>query len=299
LDNASTDGTSELIEDYCKQFPNIKHIKHNINIGGNANICRAFEMSTSCGKEYAWILCDDDRYDFSNWSEVEQKTEEGKDLICVSDYAFSKQGDKTNKAFQIFQMTFVPATIFKTENITDGVLMNMYDSILTMFQQSCLTIHVINNNGQISVLDKPIVHNGLHFEENINLEDVSYTRGNDDDKEILEQRKNTCWVLGFSRVISLLKDKKLRYECMEAAIPYKDIYGYWANFYNCLIRQYFNFHNFQYFYEILMAFNIKRRVKIILNTILGSIFYIYKCENKGYYIRLFNILKTKILPLKH
>ena len=66
LDNASTDGTSEMLDEYAEKHENIKHVRHNVNIGGNANICRAFEMAASCGKKYAWILCDDDRYDWSN-----------------------------------------------------------------------------------------------------------------------------------------------------------------------------------------------------------------------------------------
>ena len=69
LDNASTDGTSDLIKEYFKKFPNIVHIRHNRNIGGNANIVRAFESAT---KEYLWILCDDDFYCWDYWNELEQ-----------------------------------------------------------------------------------------------------------------------------------------------------------------------------------------------------------------------------------
>ena len=89
LDNASTDGTSELIKEYKLKFPNINHIRHNINIGGNANICRAFELGVTSGKEYVWVLCDDDKYDFSNWHEVEREINAKKDIICVCDYVYS------------------------------------------------------------------------------------------------------------------------------------------------------------------------------------------------------------------
>ena len=83
LDNASTDGSSELIDDYCRRFSNLNHVRHKRNIGGNANICRAFELASY---PYVWVLCDDDEYDWSHWNEVERAVNEEKDLIVVSNY---------------------------------------------------------------------------------------------------------------------------------------------------------------------------------------------------------------------
>lgn len=240
LDNASCDGTSELIEEYCKKHPNLKHIKHSINIGGNANISRAYEMGASSGKDYVWVLCDDDRYDFSNWFEVEHLAKENTDIICLSDYVFPS-GQKENKAYQIFQLTFVPAGIYKANLITDGVMTNMYDAIYTAFQQSVLTINVINNHGKIKVLSKPIVFNGIHFndDEALDAEDLSLTRGYAENY-MSERQKCRSWILGFANVISYLKDKNLQQECMTAAITYKDIFGSWNNFRNCMNEWYIN-----------------------------------------------------------
>ena len=69
LNNVSTDGSTELINEYCQKFPNIKHVIHNHNIGGNANIARAFEIAS---KDYVWVLCDDDFYNWENWAEIER-----------------------------------------------------------------------------------------------------------------------------------------------------------------------------------------------------------------------------------
>lgn len=254
LDNASTDGTSEMLDEYAKEHKNITHIRHKTNIGGNANICRAFEMAASCGKEYAWILCDDDKYDWSNWEAVEKAIEQNPDLICVADYIYPDEKAKTDPAYQIFQMTFVPATIFKTSLVTNGVLMNMYDAIYTMFQQTCLTAHVINDNGSIIVLDKPVVFNGLHFEETYDAQDLSYTRGTDDHKEILARRRDTIWILGFCNVISLLKDENLKRRCMSVSIPYKDIFGSQKNFIKSIKVCYGHagaLHYFQEIYDVL------------------------------------------------
>lgn len=273
LDNASTDGSSEMLAEYAREHKNITHVRHNVNIGGNANICRAFEMAASCGREYAWILCDDDNYDWSNWSAVESAIEQKPDLICVSDYIYPDATAKADKAYQIFQMTFVPATIFKTSLITNGVMMNMYDAIYTMFQQTCLTAHVINNNGTVVVLDKPVVFNGLHFDKEIDKEDVSYIRGTNDKSTILNRRKETIWVLGFCNIISLLKDEELKKSCMEISIPYKDISESWNSFYYFMYIKYFNFKSFNYFYEVFASLPKRRKIQMLLKAPL----YVFKC----------------------
>lgn len=247
LDNASTDGTSELLEEYAKKYPNLKHVRHKVNIGGNANICRAFELGASSGKDYVWVLCDDDKYDFSNWGEVEKAISEDADIVCLSDYIFPTNEDKKDTAYQIFQLTFVPAGIYKTSLITDTVLMNMYDSIYTMFQQSCLTISVVNSGGTIHVCSKPLVFNGLHFEDK--EEDVSYARGSKLE-DCLARRRDQVWVSGYCNILSLLKNIEMRQHCLDVAIPYKDIYGSWDNFYHYLYNEYVNVDKFNYFYEI-------------------------------------------------
>lgn len=285
LDNASTDGSSELIEDYCKNYPNIKHIRHPHNIGGNANIVRAFEMGANCGKEYVWVLCDDDKYDFSNWQELEEAINKKYDIIGVADYLFPNPKDKTNPAYQIPQLTFVPAGIYRTELITSDVLINMYDCILTMFQQTCLSIDVINKKGSIYFLSKPLVFNGLHFDDG-KTTNVSYTRGMKS-KTVLEQRKNTSWVLGFVKVLTLLNNKKLRNEALSAGIKFKDICGSWNGFYKVLNNSYLKPSKLHYFLEIYGVFNIKQKFEflimlfpIFIKNFIRFIFSIYNEDNK-------------------
>ncbi len=261
LDNASTDGTSELIDNYCIKHPNIKHIRHKVNIGGNANICRAFEMGANCGKEYFWILCDDDKYDFSNWNEVEKRMEANEDVICVADYVFSEETDKINPAYQIFQLTFVPSGIYKSKLITDDVLINMYDAILTMFQQAVVAIKCVNENKKICVLSKPIVFNGVQFEDKVTAESLSYTRGANENW-VMERRQRTLWILGFANIITLLKDKQLQKRCMAVAIPYKDIHGSWENFFNSMKNQYLNPTDINYLLEVCKVLPLEEQKKI-------------------------------------
>jgi len=280
LDNASTDGSSELIKEYCAKYKNLKHTRHSVNIGGTANISRAFELGASCGKEYFWILCDDDKYDFSNWVEVEDVINKGEDVICVADYAFDKDKDKSSAAHQIFQLTFVPAGIYKSELIGNDVLINMYDGLHTILQQVCVAMKCVNSKKNIYVLKKPIVFNGCFFEDKVDDESLSYTRGADDNW-ILSRKRNTSWVLGFSGVITLLKDANLRKKCLEVSIPSKYIYGSWEYFYKQTYRNYFSFANLNYFYELFVALPAKRRLG------LASYFFVYIIK------QFFGLFKSK------
>ena len=257
LDNCSTDGTSEMLDQLATRYPNLKHIRHPHNIGGNANICRAFEMGASCRKEYFWVLCDDDKYDFFNWEEVEKSIDSRDDIICVCDYICDTAQKKRDPAHQIFQLTFVPAGIYKSSLITDEILINMYDAILTMFQQACVSIKCINEGKKIHVLSKPIVFNGLHFKDKVDEKSLSYTRGAN--AWHMERRSHTNWILGFANILTLLKDKKLQKQCLEIAIPYKDIYGNWENFYYCMQLSYFTKEDINYFLEIYKMLPKKRQ----------------------------------------
>ena len=55
-DNASDDGTMDMIMEYSKKYPNIVYKKNIINLGAVTNIYKAFEISSG---EYVWILGDD------------------------------------------------------------------------------------------------------------------------------------------------------------------------------------------------------------------------------------------------
>jgi len=59
LDNCSDVPVSETLADVLRDFPgiNCKILRNNVNIGGNANILRCFEL---CGTDWLWVLGDDD-----------------------------------------------------------------------------------------------------------------------------------------------------------------------------------------------------------------------------------------------
>ena len=298
LDNASTDGTSELIEEYCKQYSNLVHIRRKFNIGGNANIVRAYELASACEKEYCWVLCDDDKYDFSNWNEVEERINAGDDIICVSDYVFEDSEDRQKTAFQIVQLTFVPAGIYKISNITSDVLINMYDAIIMMFQQICIAIKCINKNKTIHVIKTPIVLNGLHFPDRVDAESLSYFRGADRNW-LLERKINTNWIVGFIEMTSLIKDKNLRIKTIEVAISYKDIFNCWRDFYNYMENN-IDLKNYYYFYEVYKSLSpicqelLRNKYKYKLHKFVLQTGFEYKLN----FIELLNHYKDNIFSIK-
>jgi glycosyltransferase involved in cell wall biosynthesis len=79
LDNASTDETASVVAAAQVQWPNLTYHRNQYNIGGNANILRAVEITSS---EYSWILGDDDDWHLDDIRELRLAVEDGRvDLI--------------------------------------------------------------------------------------------------------------------------------------------------------------------------------------------------------------------------
>lgn len=198
LDNCSTDGTSELCKKYAEKYSNVKHIRHKKNIGGNANIARAYEIAD---KEYVWVLCDDDKFDWSNWEEIEQAIQNDYDVVLASTYAIK---DRNNLSQLVRQLTFVPAGIYKTKLITNSVLMNMYFNISNIFPQLALACKAINNQSSIYIPKKDIV------EVFIQEKGYSRVRGSEGNEFVHPSIENMFWQVGFINSVQMIKDKKKR-----------------------------------------------------------------------------------------
>ena len=56
-DNASTDETTKVLEEYAKKYKFIKYSRNEKNLGFDLNLISAIEKSAG---EYAWIFGDDD-----------------------------------------------------------------------------------------------------------------------------------------------------------------------------------------------------------------------------------------------
>lgn len=249
LNNQSDDGTTELIEEYCKKLPNIKHVIHNRNIGGNANIARAFEIAT---KEYFWVLCDDDEYDFTHWEEVEQAVMEGHDAIVISNYAYPQK----SIAHLLKQMTFVPSTIYKTENITPTVMTNIEYCISSMFPQLALPCHLINENKSIHICKAGIVnmipHGGVE----------TYVRGLDHNAH--PYMAHQFWSVGYVNACQLIKNPQLRKEILYGMSEVKDG-GWLSNLRHLVVLNKIHYNSFKKNWsDIFFGFSAVQKIQFLL-----------------------------------
>jgi abequosyltransferase len=89
-DNASTDNTLEIVEQFKQRFP-IRYFRNETNIGGERNIHAATERATA---PYAWVLGDDDEFDQPDFAKILAYIEEGFDLLVVNYSTWSKDMDE-------------------------------------------------------------------------------------------------------------------------------------------------------------------------------------------------------------
>lgn len=281
LDNNSTDGTSELIQEYTQKYPNIKHIKHNRNIGANANIARAYELAS---QKYIWILGDDDDYDFSDWKEVEDAVNNNQEIIMVSKYALHSQNPTISN--RLGQATFMSSIILSTKLLDDTAMRNIYDNIYTMYVQLVPVIMALNEQKNIYVIQgKAIVTNGDDYNANNPnwYHSPIYHRGADTNK-LYYRTATMAQAVGLANILELLNDNKIKEQCLENKI---DTAVHYAHPFS---------KDFMHFSDLWV--NFSKRQKLICIAKLLKIDKILWIEGKKYYIyiKILNTLKTK-LPL--
>lgn len=201
LNNRSTDETPEIADRCANTHRNVSHIINNFNVGGNANIAKAMERYG--GTPYHWILCDDDKYDWRGWPDVEEAMRRGEKLICVGDrYLPSEEEGRSDPALQLQQMTFLPSIIYGPGTITDTVMRNAYESTFALFQHLAPVVAHLNHGGTIYVAKRGIVRPGEYGN------DISYTRGCAKEEVFARSRTMTLSV-GFANLTLNLKDRRL------------------------------------------------------------------------------------------
>ena len=281
LDNNSDDGTGQIIENFCQKHKNLKHIKNRYNVGLAGNLIKAMELAR---KQYFWILCDDDDYDWASWQEIQQAMQQGYDIVMTT---YSKGFRSEKIPFLINEMGFIPSVIYKTQHITDTVMRNAYMMAYNLFPFHALSCKIINENGKIFVPKHRTVLQSY--------QEKSHTvkKVNPD----LFYRINTFSLLwGYIDSYRLIKDKKLRSECMSVLILHKSFYGSMRDF---MSWQPFKLQNLC---DIFFAVNFKQKLLLIAAVIMhilskNPIIWFYTTD-KGINIQLFYFIKTRIIPFK-
>lgn len=201
LDNASTDGSSEVIDEFAAKFSNITHIRHQKNIGGNGNIARAFELARA---PYVWVVCDDDSFRWDAWGEIENALRTDRYDILLTRKDDLKGTSDIAKIIR--QLTFLPAGIYRTSNITSGVLMNILANIPNMFPHLAVACEVFNRKGTI-FLPQGEIMDQCTFDTKTSGDEWTL-KGYDSYAPAVLQ--NMFWTVGFLNSLQMLEDPKLR-----------------------------------------------------------------------------------------
>lgn len=164
LDNCSTDNTYDVYKKYKDKFEDFTYKRNKINIGGNANIIRAFEESNGL---YTWVLCDDDKYDFSFCDDViDVILEEKISLIHMGAHEYKSWQpsgiactgkELLKKGYNFFAYSsFVPCNLFKTEFFFKYII-QAYDNIPNWYPHLMPVIHLYENDTPLYVAKNRIV----------------------------------------------------------------------------------------------------------------------------------------------
>ena len=230
-DNASTDGTDEVIHHFATKFSNITHIRRPKNIGGNANIARAFETARA---PYVWIVCDDDSFNWDAWPELQEALLSGEYDILLT-RKDDLQG--TNELAKIVrQLTFLPAGIYKTSNITSGVLVNMHANVVNLFPHLAVVCEVLNKKGTFFLPQGEIMAEcsiGAVVDSDLFVpeQNTTYTP---------EVMRNMFWAVGFVNSLQMIEDPKLRAYVLEHVSRRN---GFFSFIMGAFRRNYTMFHN--------------------------------------------------------
>ena len=213
LDNCSNDGTSEFLEEISQKYDNITHIRHKINIGGNANIVRAFEYVT---KKYFWILCDDDRLSFEHWYKVYDALKSDQyDIIqtYTDPKVFSGETYNEKLAKLLIEIVLLPAAIYRSKYLKNDVIFNAYINIYALIPHMALISEIINNNGKIYFCeryDKQVVLQGYS--------EPNYRKGVK--RTVHPFVKGMDLSIGFILSLCMINDKDLKYKCIDRMRSY-------------------------------------------------------------------------------
>ena len=261
LDNCCTDGSSELLQDYARRLPNLKHIRHAKNIGGGGNIARALETAKAT---YAWIICDDDSYNWAAWPEIAAVMETEEYDIILTRKDDLKGGEDIAKIMR--QLTFLPAAIYKTSNITGGVLQNALTNIPNWFPHLALGCEVLNKKGKFYICKQEML--GQDISRNV----TPWGKPTDNVKPH-PFAANIFWTVGYLNSLRMINDKKLRTHVIDNIGKHGFLSSIYRRFYPNKTRYKSNALNVYY---VLCAVNFRQKIEFCIALILMDIVYFFQ-----------------------
>lgn len=169
LNNKSTDDSLEVANSFKNKLSNLNVVTNKVNVGANANILKAFELSNST---YTWVLCDDDVINLSNFDDVLKVAHEGDvNLIHVGAHAqkewlfggkYSTPKELLAVGYPYFKFSsFIPCNIFKTESFTNNFMIQAYNNIVNAYPHMPFLLSVFKNDEKMYVSESQIMTAGM------------------------------------------------------------------------------------------------------------------------------------------
>ena len=286
FDNCSTDGTSELLAEYSRTHKNIRILKHCLNIGGNANIALALMEAKKSDKEYSWILCDDDDFDFTNFSEIYTAMEKQYDVI-ITTFLNNQKYLKSENAMislprKIFECCFLPGFIFRTKNIDSDCIQNIFFNIYQCFPHMALIISIVNKGGELFVLNhKIVIHDIPRLENSFELL-RSFA-------PLSERLRKFDLYTAYINTFQLIKNKKLRYKTIEYLL-YNETF--WEQLKRFIGKNKIAKYNFS---DLMHGYSFWQKIRFLFYIAIPKI----KKNNGCFYLMLFNRIKICVWKKKN
>ncbi len=210
LNNHSTDGTTELLEEYASRYSNLKHIVNNKNLGIAGNIIKAMEIAS---KKWLWVLCDDDDYDFSNWGEIENALKQDYDIVHTT---YTEGFRNETYPYLINEEAFIPTAIYNTKHITELTMNNAYIMAYTLLPHHAIGGKVINENGKIFVPKNRFVLQS--YDDKNNFKRIPR-------KGMYHRLDNFQLLAGYISAYQIIEDPEIRYQCCNTLCLGQDFRG--------------------------------------------------------------------------
>jgi glycosyltransferase involved in cell wall biosynthesis len=167
LDNCSTDETPLVCNRYSDLLPDLKVRRHEKNIGACANYLRAIELAEA---RYAWVICDDDFFDFTKVDDfVEVIENEKSDLVFVGTFddleipqgVYTTTQDLVKTGARYFSIVlFVPSTVFRVELFDSKLIREGYQSISNLYCHFPFYNKMLSQNASVYVVENQMLRSG-------------------------------------------------------------------------------------------------------------------------------------------
>lgn len=133
-DNASEDGTQEVVRNYSEKHGNIFYHRNHANLGPDKNFELVLKLPENV--RYAWLLGDDDYLIFDNFDALVEKLKKSNDQLVVvntRNQVFESLECKftdINKLLRdlSWHMTFISSLIFSKEAVQKAEFRSYYDA---------------------------------------------------------------------------------------------------------------------------------------------------------------------------